>query len=882
MASSDDIAKYVRDSVESDEKNKIGIIAFGAGKPYVFKKLQTKPKFRIEEIWSLYDNPRIDDEGFIMTTGTDIASAIKFSATQFTNYSNSSLEKPLSNCRLIILTDGIETDGNATTAASEVASMGLTIDAVYFAPRDYADVNEVQIENVEILNRTPVLNQSVQVDITIKSHTYRNGTTATFNIYDLNNSNPNVPIKTLTEDINSPEKTVTTSVQFETSGVHALKVEIEPLYEDENSFKQNNVFYSYVVVQARSCKILIIKGFGVDATEIKTLIDQNVIGANGCEINEVRQSQAPTDLSKYSEVILVNVNSSNLSNSARLPSNYDIVLNNYVANGGSVLTIGGEETYYNGNMAQDKFNDFLPINVKPKKNNNKAIVLLIDRTSAMVDGAGSQDFRNLYSKTRLQVIQEAVTEVLADGTFNKDDYIGLIFFGGKDNTPIEALQLTAASNVLGISRAINMDITSLTSGSNYLISTEYRHALEAATKMLQSFQVAENKHILLISDGAPGSLDAESSNISNYPNGGWKYYGAKLPAGFTAPEGIPEKCYTDFIYDTYGITTSTIAISPEPAIAEQYLDKMANSAKQLDNKDHSHVANTPEEIAEAISVECKNIPRNINGDVLKDLHLRLQGNELTSIARDEDLPNLNGYNEVSVKQGATVLIETGDGNPIYAEWSYGKGRVGALMTDLSSDWGEALIAEDETEGRAIIKYLLLKNIASNFSALTTDMSVVFSQRNFMTSITIKDIYNQNIFPTDSGEGMGFIESYYHYPSDKLDPTNYNKPNGSPMSPEEYINYLCPFDAPAYKYDSMTLVAGEFKSEFKTTESGVYTVAFLRLNSNQEILDSTPPYTFVVFSYSDEYDTFYDAELSRSILSNICQQSGGTFSEYQKN
>ena len=29
LASSDDIAKYVRDSVESDEKNKIGIIAFG-------------------------------------------------------------------------------------------------------------------------------------------------------------------------------------------------------------------------------------------------------------------------------------------------------------------------------------------------------------------------------------------------------------------------------------------------------------------------------------------------------------------------------------------------------------------------------------------------------------------------------------------------------------------------------------------------------------------------------------------------------------------------------------------------------------------------------------------------------------------------------------
>ena len=130
--------------------------------------------------------------------------------------------------------------------------------------------------------------------------------------------------------------------------------------------------------------------------------------------------------------------------------------------------------------------------------------------------------------------------------------------------------------------------------------------------------------------------------------------------------------------------------------------------------------------------------------------------------------------------------------------------------------------------------------------------------------------------------MDFIESYYHAPSDNIDPTNDKKLNGSPMSLDEYINYLCPFDAPGYKYDKMIYAAGEFKSEFKTPEPGVYTVAFLRLNSNQEILDSTPPYAFVVFSYSDEYDTYYDKELARLILSNICQQSGGSLFVYEKN
>ncbi len=881
---SDEIAEYINEVIEqADSKNMVGIVAFGAGEPYELKKLQSKPKVNVQDIWALYDDPIQDEEGFIMTTGTDMASAISYSAKLFSGYDDTGVEKPLDGCRMIIISDGIETDGNATTAAGQIASMGATIDAVYFTPKDYTDANEVQIENVEISNMAPKPNTPVEVNITVKSHKFGNGANATFKIYDIT-TDPECknPIANFTEEIDAQEQIVTTSIEFKTGGVHTIKVVMEPSVEEYNtgdyekdSLTQNNVFYSYVVVQKNSNKILIVKGAGVDATQVRSLIDEQIVGTNGYEVTEVDQKEAPTDLSEYGEVILMNVNSSNRETSQRLPDNYDFVLNNYASNGGSILTVGGKETYYNANMAQDKFNEFLPVSVRPKTNTNKAIVLVIDRSSAMVDGEGSEDFRKTYGKTRLQVVQEAFSQALADGAFSPQDYVGVIFFGGNKYTPIQALQLSSASNVLGISRAVGKDISADAGGKNYLSSTEWRHALEAATKMLQPFQAADNKHILLISDGAPKTSDGESSNLSNYPNGGWKYYGDRLPSGYSAPGGVPEDCYTDYIYDKHGITTATIAIDPQPSIAGQYLEAMADSAKDADGgKDHSHVATTAEQIAEAIAVECKNVPTKIinegTPDQEKEFYLKLQGNEMTKLAADAELPALNGYNGVSVKPNAGVLIKTGE-DPIYAEWEYGKGRVGSLMTNLSSNWGQSLIAEGETEGRAIIEYLIRKNFKSGVSGMTSDMNVEFSQKNFTTSITIKDISKQGILPADDGTKMGFIESYYHSPSDNLDPTKIKEDN---MTVEEAINYLCPMDAPDYKYDSMIFAAGTFTSDFRMMEPGLYTVSFLRLNSSQEVLDSTPPYAYVTFSYSDEYDTYYDAELSRSVLADICNSANG--------
>lgn len=887
---SEEIANYINNVIsEANEGNKVGVVVFGAGVPKIYKELQSKPKIDVNEIYKYYDSTEKDEEGFVMTEGTDLAKAIDFAARQFSNYYNPNAEKPLQRCRLIIFSDGIETDGNATSAAGNVAALGATIDGVYFAPKDYSDSKEAQIENVEISNNNPKPYQAVSLTTTVKSHYFGNNVKGKLKVYDLNASNPNQPLvisdgavnTELEFDIARQEQQIVTSVSFATEGVHALKIEMETDFEQyqtgdrsKDNYKQNNVFYSYCVVQAKTNKILVLYGNDTDVTELTKLFDEEVVGENGYEVTIKKQNEAPTDLSKYGEVILCNVNSSDLTLASRLPSNYDMILNSYITNGGGVLTMGGKETYYFGGMQKDKFNDFLPVKVKPEATTSKGIVLLIDRSSGMCGGEGDNGFTGASGgKNRLQVVQEAFQLALMEGVFSPKDYFGVIFFGGNKYTPIKALEMTSASNVLGISKAINMDITAIAQGKNYLGSTDWRHALEAATQMLQSFNIVDNKHVILITDGAGDRPEGESSNLDGYPVGGWKYYGARLTGA--APSGLPEKVFTDYMLDRCGgITTSVINVGNNLEPAQTYMQAMVTSPAN-EQTTHYYKTNTAQEILDAVAIECKNIPTKLINDE-QDTTILLQGKEMLKIAASEDIPEITGYNGTTLKDGAVAsIIGQSTKDPIYAEWTYGKGKVGALMTDLTTDWGKMLIASGEAEGQAVIKHIVTSNFKGSVSGMASDMTVEFEQKNFTTNIVIKDVTNPNLVPTSTQTGIdvGIVEAYYHAPSKKFDATN-----DKGKTEAQYRDYLCPPSAGDNDWSPMTFSDATYLTKFNTMEPGLYTVAFKRMTSSNALIDGAPPYSYVTFSYSDEYDTFYDAQKSLLTLKEIVDSAGGEFYE----
>ncbi len=246
---------------------------------------------------------------------------------------------------------------------------------------------------------------------------------------------------------------------------------------------------------------------------------------------------------------------------------------------------------------------------------SSAIVLLIDYSSGMSNGAGSENFVAQYGKTRIQVVQEAFLQVVNQKMFGEKSFIAAIFFGGRNgssinpySTPIKALDLTSTSNVSAINNALLMDITAITGGQNYLGSTEWRHALEAATEILKPLQGIYNKHIFMITDGAGNMEDGESSRLNGYPDGGWKVYGPTVSSG-PIPSGMPDKCYTDFIYDRYGITTSTLNVACSLSPAKEYI-------AELECNGATYYGETAEELANAIYSEGNRISK-LNIDLEK-------------------------------------------------------------------------------------------------------------------------------------------------------------------------------------------------------------------------------------------------------------------------
>ena len=62
--------------------------------------------------------------------------------------------------------------------------------------------------------------------------------------------------------------------------------------------------------------------------------------------------------------------------------------------------------------------------------------------------------------------------------------------------------------------------------------------------------------------------------------------------------------------------------------------------------------------------------------------------------KDMPLPVLHGYTGTGIKEGADMILKSGNDDPILAQWSYGLGRVVVWTPDLSGKWSRDWIQWD--------------------------------------------------------------------------------------------------------------------------------------------------------------------------------------------
>ena len=444
--------------------------------------------------------------------------------------------------------------------------------------------------------------------------------------------------------------------------------------------------------QVAENNILIVDGDGKQATNMKALLDEMDYTSTIVTPNTVPAHVA--DLAKYNEVILMNVNI------ADLPSGYDKELDAYVKTyGGGLFTTGGDQMYLYDGMNGTMFDSMLPINIIPENNSASGFMFVIDASSSMYydfnNGGGSDgdcfydENSEGFKNTPMCYIKQGLKQATFK-TFNKNDYFGVIHFG-RNSYKID-LPLTSASRLGAFVNAVN-SITSIK-------GTSWSKPLQAAAQQLsETAYNMDKKQIILITDGNPAELTSAERNIDF----------ANLTKSFE---------------DQYGITTSVIAVNGYNTVNTTLMNNITTAVDKQGKKRFYNCV-TPEAFIQAISNECKSASTkktmiesgNYEVEITATAENSPVFNGIVSDGNVGVMPNITQYNGITVKasDGVQALLianntENNTHDAIYAQWTYGKGRVGSFASDLCS-WAKDYYTAPEAKLflKNAIKEILLKN-----------------------------------------------------------------------------------------------------------------------------------------------------------------------------
>ncbi|MDA3864213.1 MAG: VWA domain-containing protein [Deltaproteobacteria bacterium] len=181
-----------------------------------------------------------------------------------------------------------------------------------------------------------------------------------------------------------------------------------------------------------------------------------------------------TQMKRYSCIIQSDISANYVS------TNKMMILTRYVKTGGCYIMVGGENAFGSGGYYQTPIEKLLPVRFDLEKNRRQpsvAMVLVIDRSGSM-------------SGMKIRLAKEAAAST--SNLLGARDLVGIIAFDHRPNTVVD---LTYAANRSRIEQLIRK-ITA--SGGTDIVS-----ALDAANNMLCDAR-AKVKHVILLSDGQSG------------------------------------------------------------------------------------------------------------------------------------------------------------------------------------------------------------------------------------------------------------------------------------------------------------------------------------------------------------------------------------------
>lgn len=684
METENDKNEFVRSVIEeNDFSGRLGIVTFGYNQVYAVELN--------DDLNGMYERYLRADRP--NTSGTNMAAALQYASELFTNPESA---------KIILLSDGAETDGTATSVIRSIVSEGISVDTVYF-PEERSD-SEVQIVGVVMPDYNVAVGDTFSLSVSVQGSL---SVPATITLYD-----NDVAYEPISVQLSEGTQTVEVEHSFALSGMHELRFSIE---SEGDTLTENNVFCSYMYLESFD-DILILERTEGESSYLTSMLE-NAYNVTVEKITDEEAVPSTVDeLRKYDEVILVNIAN------ADMPSGFDEILYEYVNEyGGGLFTVGGNKTdettgqtvantYNREDMYGTLYQEMLPveaIDYTPPI----GVMLVIDRSGSMLVNDETT------GKTVLELAKEAAKASLQ--SLSDRDYCGVMTLENTYNEEIEMTPIPQKARILAAIDSISDD------GGG----TMFAPSLKRAGDALKLIDV-EKRHIIMLTDGMAG--DAA------------EVYGEQIK--LNAEQGIT--------LSIVGINPNSSAAAAMEAAAElgggRFYDVNANQMTEL-----TRILREDLTVPEITDVNYETFTPQI------DDHTSAVNGILQS-----EMPTLDGFYGTKVKTGINYAeVDTplmAAYVPIYAQWKFGKGSVGSFMCDLSGVWSSDFV--NSPVGVRFISNVV-NALFPTQNIKPQDIEVTFTDDNFTSQVSIFTSLSETesvdvtvMGPPEEGETQPTIQS----------------------------------------------------------------------------------------------------------------------------
>jgi Mg-chelatase subunit ChlD len=386
--------------------------------------------------------------------GTDLAAGLRLAG---------GLLPAAYRARVVLLSDGQQTTGDATAQARLLQARGVRVDVVPLATASGPEVLVDQLAAPNVVHEGERFAVRVQVVSNVET-----GATVRVLRGDDVLGEQAVQLRPGINDVTFP-------TQADSTGFMSLRAEVS---SDVDTLDENNSQAAVVQVQGPP-RVLVIEARPGEGAAI-----QSALSAGGMQVESRAPADLPTQieqLGSYSAVVLADVPASSLDDAQQT------TLRSYVRDlGRGLVALGGDTSFGQGDYVGTPLDDALPVRSSVRAHRDQgrvALVLVIDRSGSMADDPYHE------GATKLDMARQAA--ILSVQELAPRDLIGVLAFDSFQHW------LVPMANVATVGVSSLQDrIGSLSADGG----TDIYKGLDAGFQAVRRTD-AQYRHVILMSDG---------------------------------------------------------------------------------------------------------------------------------------------------------------------------------------------------------------------------------------------------------------------------------------------------------------------------------------------------------------------------------------------